>query len=463
MSQLEGQQILVLGLGVSGLAAAELARLQKADVTVLDVNSGDRLEERAERLAGRDIRVHLDWNQATWDQATDLAVISPGIGSDTVLGRLAAHLSCPVIGELEFGYRHCNCPILAVTGTNGKTTTVELTTHCLKSAGRKALAAGNIGLAMCEASRKSGALDLIVVEVSSFQLERVDRFAPLGAACLNVTSDHQDRYRDFNDYLQTKLRLFARLKRPEQAVVSLPLASHPALQGLPLFNSAPPVVFTAEEDHGAANYFVDADDRLCFRAGDEVEVLLHRDDLKLQGGHNIENVMAALALCRLAGVPHTAAVAAAKRFAPSAHRLELLSVSNGVRFINDSKATNPDAVIQALKTCSPAGRYRGKVLLIAGGRDKGMDFDTVVPYLEQYVKEVYLLGENREQLAARWGAHVNCMKFASMAAAVDQAIAAAEPGDTVLLSPGCASFDMFKSYEDRGNQFCNALRRRLGE
>jgi UDP-N-acetylmuramoylalanine--D-glutamate ligase len=463
VGKLTDQQILVLGLGVSGSAAAELARLQEGNVTVLDAGSGDVLDERAERLRDRDVCVRLDWNRPSWDEPVDLAILSPGIPPESVLGQLAGSLDCPVIAELEFGYRFCSCPVLAITGTNGKTTTVELTTHCLKGAGKRALAAGNIGLPLSDACRKSGSLDFIVVEVSSFQLEHVDTFAPISATCLNVSSDHQDRYDDFADYQATKLRLFARMSNPGQAVLRHDLWGDAQVQSQALFAAGHPVTFAADTDADDLNYFVDADGQICFRQDEVVEVLMHQDDLKLKGAHNVENVMAALALCRLAGVPHSETIEPAKRFAPSAHRLELLSVSNGVRYINDSKATNPDAMIQALRTCTTGGRYQGKVLLIAGGRDKRMDFGSVVPYLEQYVKEVYLLGENKDRLAELWSGHVNCLKFASMAALIDQAVEDADPGDTVLLSPGCASFDMFKSYQDRGNQFIQALRRRLGE
>lgn len=462
MHDLTGKQVLVLGLGISGLAAAELAALHQGQVTVLDSASGKAVDERAARLQAKGIGVRLEWQSPTWASAVDLAVISPGIPATSPLGRLAASLTCPVLSELEFGYAYCRCPVIAITGTNGKTTTTELTTHCLKGAGKRALAAGNIGLPLSEAGRRSERLDFIVAEVSSFQLEGVDRFAPVAAACLNVTSDHLNRYRDANDYLQTKLRLFARLTDPGQVVLKRELWDVPAVRQYPLFAHRPPVTFSAE-DGAVADYFVDAHGQLSWRHAGTVEVLLSRTELKLSGQHNLENVMAALALCRLAGVPHAATVEPAKRFAPSAHRLELVAVNNGVRYLNDSKATNPDALLQALRTCGAELRNGGRILLIAGGRDKRMDFEPVVPLLKQLVKEVYLLGESKDHLARLWSPHVACQKYNSLAAIVERTVEEARSGDIVLLSPGCASQDMFEDYADRGNQFCTALRRRLGE
>ena len=463
MEELRNRKILVLGLGVSGLAAAELARQQQAQVTVLDSETNNTLGERAAQLQAQGITVHLDWSRPAWPEPIDLAVISPGIPPKSLLGCLAGGLACPVIAELELGYRYCQCPILAVTGTNGKTTTVELTVHCLKGAGKRALAAGNVGYPLSAACRQSAELDFIVAEVSSFQLERTASFTPVAAACLNASSDHLDRYADFAAYLEAKLRLFNQMSEARHAVIKEELWEWPEVRRHPLFARQRPITFSAANDQGNAEYSVNADGQLCWRHEGTVEPLLHRDELKLSGAHNLENVFAALALCRLAGVPHAAVLDAVKRFSPSVHRLELLAVHNGVRFINDSKATNPDALIQALKTCGRNGGHNGGILLIAGGRDKQMDFRGVLPWLERYVKEAYLLGESTDHLAELWGPRVSCVKFSSLPAAVEHAIANAHAGDAVLLSPGCASQDMFADYAERGKEFGNAIKRRLGE
>lgn len=457
---ISGANVLVLGLGVSGMAAAVLARLHGAQVTVLDEADSDRLQERARRLTAKDVDVHLECCDAALAPPPALAVISPGIGPATALGRLAANLDCPVISELELGYRFCHCPLLAVTGTNGKTTTVELVTHCLKAAGKRVVAAGNIGLPLCEAVRKSGALDFIVAEVSSFQLERIHAFAPLAAACLNVTSDHLDRYDNAEAYLRTKLEIFRNIQNPARAVLSRTLWDDARVQAHAAFAGGRPTLFAAEAEVDT-DYLLDADGNLCRRTEGGFEALLEPADLRLAGRHNMANTLAALAICRAAGVPEEPVIEAMPRFVTSAHRFELLSVSNGVRYINDSKATNPDAMLQALQSCRDDAEYPGEIILIAGGRDKDMDFDSVTPALRRGVREVCLLGETRETLAQLWGDTVPCRTCVSMRAAVNRAVEDARPGDTVLLSPGCASFDMFDCYQDRGKEFVNALKRRL--
>lgn len=454
------KHVLVLGLGISGVAAAELALLHGARVTVLDAFSSDTLSERASRLANRGAEVHLEWNTDAWNQPVDLAVMSPGIGPESVLGRLAEALSCPVQSELEFGFLRCACPVLAVTGTNGKTTTVELIVHMLRGAGYKALAAGNIGLPLSEAARKSAGLDYIVAEVSSFQLERADGFTPLAAAILNITDDHGDRYQNFDAYLAAKMRLIANMRNPRRVVVRDDVYELPIMQRHELFSQSPPQLFAAAEN-GTADYLIDEKGHLAWRENGNVTRLLRSDELRLQGTHNAENVLAALAMCNAAGIEHEAVLPAVRKFAPSAHRLELIATHGNVRYINDSKATNPDAMIQALRTC--AANSKGRILLIAGGRDKRMNFESVTPCLQAHVKQVYLLGETRNSLAALWSQHVSCRTYASLSAIVDDTVDDAEPGDTVLLSPGCASHDMFSDYTQRGNQFAQEIRRRIGE
>ncbi len=452
--------VLVLGLGVSGLAAAELALALGAEVTVLDAADSPALRQRAESLRPKNGTVQLAWDKPAWDgSAPDLAVISPGIPPESILGKLAASLTCPVISELEFGFRHTACPILAITGTNGKTTSTELLTACLQGAGRRALFAGNIGVPLCEAARRSAELDFLVVEVSSFQLESCETFAPLAAAILNLTPDHLDRYAGMSPYAAAKARLFRHLPRAGQVVLRPDVLEFPEVRAALPEDGSTPVLFSLE-DRPDAHYFLRADGHLCRRdRTGGTTALLHRDELRLKGGHNLENVLAVIALAELAGVPFAAFRDALGAFAPSPHRLELVTERNGVRFINDSKATNPDAVIRAIEAVQAGAS--GKVLLIAGGLDKGLEFHSLRPWLARHVKQVGLIGKCRESLAQQWRDIVYCKIFSSMAEAVDDAIIHAAPGDTVLLSPGCASMDMFANYAERGQVFCNAVTRRM--
>jgi UDP-N-acetylmuramoylalanine--D-glutamate ligase len=460
-SALKDQKVLVLGLGISGLAAAELAQLYGARVTVLDAKTSPDLEARATRLSHRGITVHLDWARDSFTDSVDLAILSPGIPPASVLGRLVAGLTCPVISELEFGFLASSCPILAITGTNGKTTTTELTTHLLKGAGKRVMAAGNVGVPLCEAARKGASLDFLVVEVSSFQMEACQAFAPLAAVFMNFTSDHMDRYASPSAYLLAKLKLFCHLRQPRQAIFKQELLALPEVAALPLFaNGARPVTFSTETPGNAAADWALVDGQLAQRQGDRLVPLLPRSELRLLGDHNVENTFAALALCQAVGVPLAALLPHVKTFSPSAHRLEIVGSLNGVRYINDSKSTNPDALIQALKTAVSAGA-KGKVHLIAGGRDKEMDFLPTVPYIKEIVKAAYLIGESRERLNTLWQGQVPCVQCRSLPAAVEAAADNAVSGDIVLLSPGFASFDMFSSYLERGSIFAQTVKRRL--
>ena len=457
----EQGRIVVLGLGVSGYAAADLAAHHAAQVTVLDVGDSPALRERAAMLCERGVRVHLEWPSDAWDEGADLVIVSPGIPPESLLGHLAAGFDCPAISELEYGFRHCPCPILAVTGTNGKTTTVELLVHCLNRAGIRAMAAGNIGKPLCEAARRSSLLDFLVVEVSSFQLERVDRFAPLAAAVLNVSPDHQDRYSSFEEYARTKLRLLANVTRRNRIVLRESLAETEAVQRALPQDDSQPVTFAAHESL-FADYFLADDGVLCRRSAPAtVRRLLPRTAIRLDGRHNVENVLAALALAQAAGIAPDELARHVATFAPAAHRLELVGVHRGVRFVNDSKATNPDALVQALATTAAAAT--GQILLIAGGLDKGLDFGSVAPLLAAHAKAVFLIGRCRERLAKQWFRVVSCKVFASLTAAVDAAADDACPGDTILLSPGCASQDMFTDYAERGREFCTLVKRRIKE
>lgn len=454
------KKILVLGLGLSGVAAAELALSQNASVIALDSGNTDSLRDKAAYLRRFGAEVILDCTEFHSQTAVDLAVISPGIPAKAPLGQIASSLQCPVVSELAFAARFCQCPILAITGTNGKTTTVELTVHCLQESGLKVCAAGNCGYPLSTATTESINLDWLVVEVSSFQLERAEGFSPYGAACLNVSSDHQDRYQDFSEYILTKRKLIRAVDNPAHTVLGCSLLQHSEFRNIPHSQPGRPLVFCCSP-MAEADFTCGSDGIIRSHDGSVERQLIHRSELGLQGNHNVENVMAALALCRIAGIDDIAAAKAATSFKAGEHRFELVGEENGIRFINDSKATNPDAVVQALKACFD--RSSGHVVLIAGGRDKAMQFDSVKPWLKEGVSKILLLGETREYLQTQWQSEADCELVDTLDNAVDRALALANPGDTVLLSPGCASQDMFSDYAQRGKQFKNALNRRLGK
>jgi UDP-N-acetylmuramoylalanine--D-glutamate ligase len=443
------QDILILGCGESGASAARLA-LWRGDsrVTVLDSSATPVLAVRAAELAALGARVELGWRDRGWPAQVDLCVVSPGIAEDAPLGQLAASLHCPVIGELEYAYRHLSCPLIAITGTNGKTTSTELLTHCLSSAGKNVRAAGNIGVPLSAVAPESSALDFVIVEVSSFQLQRISCFAPQAAAILNVSDDHLDRHRTRGDYLRTKLRIFKNLQSPQQAVLRADL---PDMEGFEF-----PDGYSCFSRHSLeTGWYVNDARKLCHND----EVLMSADSLQLRGAHNWENVLAVFALAEAVGIPARDCVPHAASFAPSEHRLELVAEHKGVRYVNDSKATNPDAVVQALHTLAEGDRRH--VILLAGGRDKNMNFSAVTPCLQRWVRKVFVFGETRDHLADVWQDAAPCHKHHTIEGIVEDAVATATDGDVVLLSPGCASHDMFSSYAERGTRFTQAIRRKL--
>lgn len=447
--------ILVLGAGVSGRAAARLARQDGHAVVAVD--TGDVAREIVNELSGLGIRVISKWKGVDWPHDPSLVIKSPGIPSDSVLGRLTADLSCPVLGELEYGFQHCRAPLLAVTGTNGKTTTVECLTHCLRKAGRRAVAAGNIGLPLSDPDVCLGDWEFIVAEVSSFQLEQIDTFAPQAGALLNLTPDHLDRHGDFDTYCRVKCRLLKAVAEAGKRIVR-----HDLLE-------APPVRKALGEEYAAVTSFsslpgdagtfgVDAAGEFLVQRAETTETsIVALKDLRVQGRHNVENVLAACALADAAGVSVKEMVPGLKTFETGLHRLQKVGVYGGVTFINDSKATNPDALIRALEAVG-AGR-RKRVLLIAGGLDKGVDFTHVKDVAASFCKCIFLIGNCRERLANQWGDVVSCEVCDSMASAVASAVKKSVPDDVVLLSPGCASMDMFLNYAERGLIFSDQVRR----
>jgi UDP-N-acetylmuramoylalanine--D-glutamate ligase len=446
------ERILVLGLGRSGRAAAELAHSLGAQVVALDEKGGDALcEYRRAHVA--DFAVEPGWRDAPLPPA-DRIVISPGLAPSSPLRRRAEASGIPVVSELAFGAASCPWPMLAVTGTNGKTTAVELATHLLQRCGLRAIAAGNIGHPLCRVALDRPELDFLVVEVSSFQLEHGAGFVPTTAALLNITSDHLDRYPDFATYADTKLRLFAPVADPRACFLRHDLLPRwqEAFPGRPV-----PGTFSIHDP--AADWYL-ADDAIVHRSADGgVETLCRTVETRLVGDHNAENLMAAAALVHAAaGLSLARLRGPACEFRTGRHRLETVAEWQGIRFINDSKATNPDAVVRALAT---VGGDRN-VCLIAGGLDKDMDFSLVRAGAKK-IKCAFLVGLAKNRLASCWNDVIHCTCCDSFEEAVLAAIATATVGDVVLLSPGCASMDMFRDYQERGERFSEIIQRRISQ
>ena len=437
-----GKQVVVLGLGISGMEAAKLLREKGAHVTVRDSSAADaRVNRRAEDLRQRGIAVEL--GAAISETARfDFCVLSPGINPAAPLVKALRPEGLPIWGELEIAYRFCQCPIVAITGTNGKTTTTELVNAVLAAGGKRTRASGNIGTAFSAAVRDSANLDVMVLEVSSFQLEQIAEFRPRVSVHLNLTPDHLDRYKSMEDYEAAKWQIFRNQTADDVAIVNTNLR-------LPEM-AARKITLSAA---GTAADYQLIDGWLVVRG----EQVLEQSRTNLIGPHNAENMLAALAVADLYHVPREAAIAALCAYKPLPHRCEKVGVIGGVTFINDSKATNIDALEKALLA------QRSPVVLLAGGKDKGLDFSGLRPLLREKVKAVVLIGQMTEKLFAAWNSAVPCVRAATLADAVNLAQGLATPGDVVLLSPGCSSYDMFKDFEDRGDQFRALIQAKAGQ
>jgi UDP-N-acetylmuramoylalanine--D-glutamate ligase len=430
-----GKKALVLGLGHSGEAAGLLLYEEGADVTICDSDESPAIQAKAARLQAQGIKVLLGVQADNDPEFYDVCVLSPGIDPAVPLVQNVFRKKVPIIGELELAFEECICPVVAITGTNGKTTTTELTTAMLQGSGVRTAASGNIGVPFATAVRQSNELDVMVLEVSSFQLETIDAFRPHVSVWLNLSPNHLDRYRDMDEYRTAKLRIFMNQTAEDFAVVNV-------RENLPRL-SARRITFSA--------YVQDAD----FSLRDGIiryqgEPVLDQRTTRLPGLHNAENLMAALGVGFALGVDFEIMAAAALEYTAPVHRCEFVRELEGVRWINDSKATNLDSLEKAiLSQTSP-------VVLIAGGKDKGFEFDPIAPLVREYVRVAVLIGEMKERIARSWSG-VDCRISASLEEAVAIARQVANHGDTVLLSPGTSSFDMFRNYGERGNRFKEAV------
>jgi len=429
----KNQNIAVLGAGLSGSAGALLLRSEGARVTVLDsAEEKNLLKSTIDNLRSQDVRV-ICGAVADKDSSTyQMAVLSPGIDPVSRLARNFSSRKIDMIGELELGWRSCEGPVIAITGTNGKTTTTELVAQMLNACGQKTIACGNIGKPLSEVAREKKQFDVLTVEVSSFQLETIQKFRPSISLWLNFAPDHLDRYRSVADYRAAKLRIFENQTADDVAIVN-------AVERLPGIR-ARTITFSAYVDQ--------ADFRLSEGAIIyQNEAVLRLSDTKLRGLHNIENLMATLAAGMARGLSFREMMPPLCNYEPRPHRCEFVREVGGVAYVNDSKATNLDAVEKALRAQTKP------VILIAGGKDKGFTFDPLRPLIEEKVKSTILIGEMAESIRRSWSGVASSDIANSLADAVERAHATAEPGEVVLFSPGTSSFDMFKSYADRGDQF----------
>ncbi|MGQ9512212.1 UDP-N-acetylmuramoyl-L-alanine--D-glutamate ligase [Thermodesulfitimonas sp.] len=445
---LKNKKVLVIGAGKSGLAAARFLREKGAVVTLADIKPAAEQEAAA---AGAGVTTFFGGYPPA--AGHDLLVVSPGVPLTVAPVVEARQAGIEVIGELELAYRFARAPIVAITGTNGKTTTTALTGEIFRRAGRRTLVAGNIGLPLVAAVTDYGPGDIIVAEVSSFQLETIQSFRPRVAVIINITPDHLDRHGSIEAYAAAKARIFSNQKQDDVTVLNFDDPLVAALAG----QSPAGVLFFSRRHNLKAGAFVREEKIVLSRDGAVVPVC-GVDEIALPGAHNLENALAAAAAAWSLGVPASVIAATLREFKGVAHRLEFVAEINGVRYVNDSKGTNPDAAIKALEA------YREPIVLIAGGRNKGSDFGAFAKKIKEKVRVLVVVGESAEAIAAAArAAGVTGIRHArDFREAVYLARDAARPGDVVLLSPACASWDMFRNYEERGELFKRLVREIAG-
>jgi UDP-N-acetylmuramoylalanine--D-glutamate ligase len=341
---------------------------------------------------------------------------------------------------------------IAITGTNGKTTTTELVERLLRHNHIKTLAAGNVGLPICAVADQTKELDFLTLEVSSFQLEHIEFFRPIIGVLLNITPDHLDRYPRMADYVQAKARLFINQQAFDWAIIQSEALAQ--LRSLGISIPSKTITFSANNRRADIHW-----DRglIISRMPEWPGPLLDMDQCQLRGPHNAENLMAALAVGRVLRLPLEMMVEALKTYRPAPHRCELVAEINGVKFINDSKATNVDALRQAVLSVPAGAGGEPNIWLIAGGKDKGFEYYDIGPLLSQRVKGAFLIGETREKIRAAWSLFTPCVLADSLLEAIAEAARRATSGEVVLLSPACSSFDQFRNYQHRGDAFREAV------
>jgi len=437
----KGKRVLVVGLGKSGIASALFLADRGARVAVSDTKSEEELHHEIPQLLDRGIGVEAGYHGERTFKEQELIVISPGVPSDVPQLMQARSAGIPVIGEIDLAARYLKGQIVAITGSNGKTTTTALAGEIIAASGKHTMVGGNIGTPAISFVETATDDTWIVLEVSSFQLETIETFHPKIAVVLNITPDHLDRHHTFENYAAAKTRIFENQISSDFAVLNADDGTCAAMA-----EKTKAAVYWFSRQHSVEHGAFVRSDSIIWRDADCEQAIMPVSEIGLKGAHNVENVLAAVCAGMLVGVDPADIRRAVANFKAVEHRLEYVATIRGVAYYNDSKATNVDAAIKALESF-PAGIH-----LILGGKDKGSDYSLLTPLLAQRVKRVYTIGA----AAAKIESQIKGAKVVSAGTidnAVRRASESATPGDIVLLAPACASFDQFVSYEHRGRVF----------
>lgn len=442
---LQGKKVLVVGLARTGMATVEFLRGKGSIVATSESRSENEMQGVQEAL--RRMSVSTEWGKHTEANFThqDLIVLSPGVNPAIEPVQKALQQGVPVISEVELACRFIRVPIIAVTGTNGKTTTTLLIGEMLKEAGKKAGLGGNVGEPLILFAEGGERWETLVVEVSSFQLEGIREFRPRCSILLNITEDHLDRYSKYEDYIEAKLRIFQNQGMEDAAILN---RDDPIVMGHEGKIRAKKLFFSLRQRVNEGAFFSGGNILLRLDGAEETYSL--KQSL-LKGIHNVENMMAAIIAARLFGSPKEAIERALGKFRGLEHRLEFVREVEGIRYYNDSKGTNVGSVVKSLQS------FQEPVILIAGGKDKHTDLFPLREWIRRRVRRMILIGEAKERMARELGPLTDAVMAGSMEEAVLLAHRSAKKGEVVLLSPACSSFDMFKDYEERGKAFKEAV------
>jgi UDP-N-acetylmuramoylalanine--D-glutamate ligase len=454
--ELKDKRVLVVGLGKSGVASALFLKAHGARVTVSDTKSGDELRNEIPALLDHGITVETGGHGERTFRGQDLIVVSPGVPVDAPLLAQARAMGEAVIGEIELAAQFLPGPIVAITGSNGKTTTTTLAGEIMTAGGLPTLVGGNIGTPAISLAERAKPETVIVLEVSSFQLETIQTFRPKVAVVLNVTPDHLDRHRTFEAYADAKARMFENQQGNDFAVLN---EDDPTCVAMAARTRAQVFWFSRQKEVKQGAWVREGN--ILFRDGTGLQKNAQREimlvsEIPLKGAHNLENVLAAVCAGALMGCAPEKIRQAVREFKAVEHRLEFVATIRGVDYYNDSKATNVDATIKALES------FPANIHLILGGKDKGSDYSVLNDLLRQRVKRVYTIGaaaaKIESQIVSPKGGGVEVVHAETLENALRKANAVAEAGDVVLLAPACASFDQFKNYEQRGQVFKEIVR-----
>ncbi len=443
---LKGKKIVVLGVGKTGIATAKFLGKQGAQVAVTDEKPFDSWGTEFESIAREKWIEKGIYNPEILDGAS-MVIPSPGVPPKNIILQAAVEKKIAVISEIELAHHFFKTPVIAVTGTNGKTTTTTLLGEILKGAGKKIFVGGNIGNPLIEYAQGSAKDEYVVAEISSFQLQWVDKFHPFISILLNITSDHTDYHSSFAEYVKVKRRIFENQTENDFAIMN---ADDGSQKELAKHIRAKIISFSSKRELKEGIYL--EKQRIIFRTAEFGQESYPVSMIKIPGLHNVENVMAAIVAARLCGADRRSVKSCVSEFHGLPHRIEFAGEKNSIKFYDDSKGTNVGAVVRALETFSQP------VVLLLGGRDKEGDFETLQSIIPEKTKRVILFGEAKDRIASLIGNSVEKIKTQKLIDAVEAAYKSAEPGDIVLLSPGCASFDEFRDYKERGNIFKQAVR-----